>query len=212
MFENHQPIIAEWSRRNPQNFACLGTFVICTIRTPLERAILEYRNYRDHGDVSGLWSWKLEAVQELENHAAARLDKLERLRMGRRADRDAMLAEVTRWTGFAYVKGGFLLQLAYGLSGCIDAHNERRLGVDMRRDGYLSIPKAPHGRTKRARAYHGLVDAAGGTDQLWDDWCRGIAEARPDIWSDAFEVSRNHALAVLPAGEADGFVGTDIPL
>lgn len=212
MFENHQPIIAEWSKRNPQNFAHLATFVICTIRTPLERAILEYRNYRDHGDVSGLWGWKLEAVQEMEAHAAERLDKLEKLRLGRSADRDAMLSEVTRWTGLAFVKGGFLLQLAFGLSGCIDIHNERRLGVDLRRDGFLSVPQKPCGRTKRARGYHALVDAAGGTEALWDDWCRGIAEARPDIWTDAFEVSRNHALAVLPAGEGSGFVGSDIPL
>ena len=213
MFQNHQPEIGAWARRHPQNFAATGAFVICTIRVPLERAILEYRAYRDHGDVAGLWGWKLAAVQELEANAAERLARLESLRLGRAEDRNAMLAEVASWTGFGFVKGGFLLQLAFGMSGCIDSQNERRLGVDMRAEGFAHGPRTARKRHQKARRYHKLVDNAGGTEKLWDDWCRHIAEARPDVWSDAYEVSRHHALSVLPPGELNnGFVGEDIPL
>lgn len=212
MYENHQPLIGEWARKSPENFASVATFVVCTIRTPLERAILEYRAYRDHGDVAGLWSWKLAAVQEMEAHAAERLAKLQSLRLGRPGDRDAMLAYVASWTGFSFVKGGFLLQLTFGLSGCIDSHNEARLGVSMRREGLAHGALKPRTRARKAKRYHALVDAAGGTERLWNDWCNAIAEKRPDVWADGFEVSRYHALSVLPAGEIDaGHYGTDIP-
>jgi len=212
MFTNHQPYIGEWARGDAANFAAVGTFVICTIRTPLERAILDYRAYRDHGDVSALWGWKLSAVQELEDHAALRLERLEALRMGRSEDRNAMLGEIVGWSGFSYVKGGFLLQLAYGMSGCIDSHNEKRLGMNMRKAGFGHGPKTPKHKQRMVRRYHELVDHMGGTEVLWDDWCRSIANKRPDAWADAFEVSRHHALGVLPPGELEGgHVGADIP-
>jgi len=212
MFYNHQPAVGEWARQDPANFAAVGAFVICTIKTPLERAILDYRAYQDHGDHAALWGWKLSAVQELEDHAAERLAQLEALQLGRPGDRDAMLGVVLSWTGFSYVKGGFLLQLAYGMSGCIDSHNEKRLGMNMRQAGFAHGPKTPKHKQRMVRRYHALVDQMGGSEVLWDDWCEFIARKRPDIWRDAFEVSRNHALGILPAGQlGDGYVGSDIP-
>lgn len=212
MFSNHQPIISEWARADARNFALTATFVICTIRVPLERAINHYRAYRDHGDVAGLWGWKLEAVQAMEANASERLHRLDRSHLRRPGDADAMLARVVSWLGVGYAKGGFLLQLTHGLSGCIDSHNERRLGVDMRAEGLTSSPKTAPVRTRKAKRYNALVDAAGGTEKLWDDWCNGIAKTRPEIWTDGFEVSRHHALAILPPGELDtSYVGDDIP-
>lgn len=212
MFSNHQPVIGEWARSDPRNFALTAAFVVCTIRVPLERAIIEYQAYRDHGDVAALWGWKLEAVQDMEENAAARLHALERSRMGRSGDADAMLSRIVSWTGLAFAKGGFLLQLAYGISGCIDSHNEKRLGVDLRGEGLTSSPKRAPTRTRKAKQYNALVRDAGGTERLWDDWCNSIAERRRDVWRDGFEVSRHHALAVMPAGELDsGHTGSDIP-
>jgi hypothetical protein len=212
MFANHQPIIGEWARAEPRNFALTATFVICTIRVPLERAIMEYHAYRDHGDVAALWGWKLQAVRDMEENATQRLTALHKRHLGRPGDDDAMLALIVSWLGVSYAKGGFLLQLTHGLSGCIDSHNERRLGVNLRAEGLTASPKRPPTRTRKARRYNHLVRSAGGTEKLWDDWCNGIAANRPDVWSDGFEVSRNHALAVLPSGELDtSHVGSDIP-
>ena len=212
MFRNHQPIIGDWAQNNPRALALVGAFVIFTIKTPLERAIVDYHAYRDHGDTSALWSWKLEAVQEFERNAAQRHTALCERRLGRPGDRDALLATVALWRGFSFVKGGFLLQLVFGVSGCIDTHHERRLGVSIRHLGLSAPGRTAPTRTRKARAYHRLVDHAGGTEQLWNDWCRYVARERGSVWTDAHEVSRHHALSLLPPGEiGSGYVNGDIP-
>lgn len=220
MFVNHQPFISSWARQSPENFAKVCKFVIFTIRVPLERALIQFNAYENHGDISGLWGWKLQAVQEIEDHATERLARLESLRLGRPADRDAMLMEICKWTGFSVVKGGFVLQLVYGMSGCIDSRNEARLGVDLRSEGLAHIAVTrPKALGRKVRRYHQLIDAAGGTERLWDEWCETIAESRPDVWKDAFEVSYHHALAIKPVTPtrpqiprpSQGEPDTDIP-
>lgn len=189
MFRDHQPIAARHAS-DPQGFLEAGAFVLCTIRVPLERAVTDFQAWRDHGDHAPFWGWKAEALADLERHAGERKRRLDALY----PDRDAMLAEVCQWRGFAPAKGGFLLQIVYGLSGCLDAHNLRRFGYGER--AFRTDGKGYAGIWRTVRQYHAAVDQAGGCEALWDSWCEGIAALRPDTWIDGEQVSRYHALAI----------------
>ena len=200
MFRDHQPIAARWAS-SPQGFLEAGAFVLCTIRVPLERACSDFQAWRDHGDHAPFWGWKAEALGELERNASERKARLDALY----PDRDAMLQEVCSWRGFGLAKGGFLLQIAYGLSGCLDTHNLKVLGFNS--ETFRISNKTWRAVPRIIERYHAAVDAAGGSEALWDTWCDGVAAMRPDVWSSGDAVSRAHALAI--AGE-DG-EPTDCP-
>lgn len=92
--------------------------------------------------------------------------------------------------GIGVVKGGFILQCAFGVSGCIDSVNVKRLGINpnlVRSRKKLS----PEAQTRRVRGYLALIERCGGTARLWDDWCVAIAE-RDARFQGAEDVSRRH--------------------
>jgi hypothetical protein len=189
MFRDHQPICARHASE-PQGFLEAGAFVLCTIRVPLERAIIDFQDWKLHGSERAFWGWKRHALGQFQANAAERKRRLDALY----PDRDAMLAEVCRWRGFGPAKGGFLLQIVYGLSGCLDSHNLAAHGLgerEFRIDG-----KGERGIARVVERYHKAVDKAGGCEALWDTWCEGIAALRPDTWSSGDQVSRYHAIAI----------------
>jgi len=203
MFSTHQPPIMAFARENADHMAAVGAFVIHTARVPLARAVTDFQKWWSNGDTSALWDWKHEAVREMWRDRQARFERLEMLQH----DRDAMLHEVAHWTGFGLEKGGFLLQLAYGMSGCLDTHNKRRLSIPERKFDAWRFTRA---RTMATRMrlvseYHETVDACGGTAVLWDEWCVFIFERSPNEWRDSDQVSAWHALAfdVEPADGQD---------
>jgi hypothetical protein len=205
VFNNHQPLIGSWARQSPRNFANVGLFVQLTIRVPLIRAVEDVKRYQE-GDWSPLFAFKLDAVKAFEREAEARLYALEK-DIG---DRDAQLLTAASWLGFGPVKGGFLLQLVYGVSGCLDSHNIRRLGINPRMfDAHRFKKGRLRTRIRMVKEYHQIVDAAGGTQELWDDWCDAIAESNRHTWNDGTEVSKAHALACINDGSLD--TGEPIP-
>jgi hypothetical protein len=108
--------------------------------------------------------------------------------------RDArMLTCVASWFGLGFVKGGFVLQMAYGISGCIDARNIDTFGVNPRS---VSAPKKMEQyktRYRKALAYNKLIRSLGGTENLWNAWCTYYAESGdyPE-WVDGWQVSAEH--------------------
>ena len=192
MYCNHQPLIRHHVQdRGPDGLVEVAAFVLFTIRVPLERAVEDFQEWKRDGSVHQLWGRKLDALQEFQRHAEERKATLDRLY----PDRDAMLVEVCRWTGFAPAKGGFLLQLVYGVSGCLDSHNLKAHGYsgkEFRIDGI----KSPLTLQRKVQAYHNAVDLAGGTEALWNSWCMLVYGLRPEVWADAHEVSAAHAYAV----------------
>lgn len=103
------------------------------------------------------------------------------------ASEDLMLRTMLRVPGIGLAKGGFMLQMCYGLSGCLDTHNVTRFGLPERR--YASGHKDTD--TRRASEYNEVCARLGGTAELWDTWCEYLAE-RDGRYLSAQEVSRLH--------------------
>jgi hypothetical protein len=196
MFREHQPVLQAYTSRSTRGFLEAQAMVLATIQEPLERALDNAQAFAELGDTSWAWGNKAGALGLAMADAEERLDRLWELY----PDRDAMLLEVASWTGFGPIKGGFLLQITFGLSGCLDRRNVARLGLDIKPFRASRFKKAsPSLRRQIVEEYHALVDRCGGTEALWDEWCEDVAEARPDPirgWHTARDVSEAHMLAL----------------
>lgn len=192
MYATHARAIQAWAQggTDPARLVAVGGFVLCTIRVPLRRAVAETRALLERGDASPLFGWKERGLDTLADRAPE-LSAL--IQCG--AGRDTLLAEFSRIPGLGLAKAGFVLQLACGVSGCLDTHNLRRFGL---RAAAFSVPDGCTDRLRyaKAAAYHAAIDAAGGTASLWDSWCRYVAEAQPHRYRDAWEVSALHCEAL----------------
>lgn len=208
MFANHQPTIAAHTMRNAYNLALVQQFVVCTIQVPLTRVaddlatcIDAARARRDDDGIRGiLYAWKYQAFasawserEERYWHACDILasDATERERA------DALVNYFASLPGFGPVKAGFVCQLAFGLSACLDTNNAKRLGVNV---NYFHAHKfktaKPHTKRRKVARYNDTVEALGGTAHLWDTWCAYVAER--DKKHSAFEVSAMHVDALAP--------------
>jgi hypothetical protein len=186
MFADHQPQIAAFARRSPENFRRVACFAICTIRMPLHRAVLDTPYAVNGTPCDSIFGNKRDALVWLNTHGADLWEELEYF-YERGASDDAMLRLMLTVPGIGLAKGGFILQMCYGMSGCIDTHNLTRLGIPERRyrSGHKAVDRG------RIADYHDVVKGAGGTARLWDDWCTYLAE-RDANYPSADYVSRLH--------------------
>lgn len=187
MFDLHQPMIGRFARQSPENMARVALVCILTARMPFGGVAEQLRKY-DRGERHMLFAWKYRAVAEVNERA----DDLYRTLEGLQSKPNHQLAHVLSVHGMGMVKGGFWLQLAYGVSGCLDMHNVDRFEL---RRGHIRAPEPTvsyQARLRRATAYHKLVKRLGGTAQLWDGWCEYLASVQRARWSGPFDVSAEH--------------------
>lgn len=193
MFADHQPLISQWVRSHPDNMRDVAIFCIITAHWPFDRVRDDFDDVKS-GDTSVLCGWKTEAVRLAHHESGGRFEQLETLW---REDwgPDIMLAHVAQWYGLGHVKGGFFLQLCYGISGCLDVRNAELHGLQrsaLRSDGDVRFPT----RVKRASRYNELCERLGGTRNLWDTWCDLYAleyqGSRKDDFATGWQVSAEH--------------------
>ena len=187
MFANHQPIISEYARAHEGAFARVGLLCILSARQPFFSVADQFTDVM-RGDRRWLFDWKSRAWNEMHDQCMSRFARLEAIRQnsGPRMLEANLLAEVVSWHGFGLAKGGFLLQLTYGLVGCLDSRNIAQYGLAEP----CNLPKTLSYRTrlKKCCEYVDLCYALGGSEVLWDEWCYGFeVEGRK-----AFEVSAEH--------------------
>lgn len=184
MFANHQPLIGAYARQSPEAFADVGLFVLLSIRERFPTVRRMFREVKS-GNHAALYGWKSEAYAMHVREAPERLARLEDLVTfhnrprgcvnALRVTENHLLAETASWYGFGLVKGGFFLQLVYGLSGCIDVRNADSFGIPDKDIG-LAKPRLWRTQYRKVNKYNGLCRSLGGTASLWDFWCRGYAE------------------------------------
>jgi len=190
MYKNHQPLIKQYALENADNFADVQRFVICTIQQQLNVAVKQANGERD----LNAFGFKLRALADIELHLKERYE--ESTELYNKGDIDALLAYVSTWYGFGLVKAGFVLQLAFGVSGCIDTHNLKLFNIK-KSTVTLGQKVTYKTRLKKAKAYNKLVNKCGGTEFLWDNWCEYVAISQPNSYKDAHEVSRLHQDAII---------------
>ena len=106
--------------------------------------------------------------------------------------KQAAVAYLASLYGLNVAKAGFVCQLAYGLSGCLDTINVQRLGLRPRAFANFSQLKTPQGRQRRATHYNAVVREAGGTETLWNAWCASVSERYPAQFPTPNHVSALH--------------------
>lgn len=170
MYNTHQKAIADHAA-TAEGFRRVVRFVLLTIQEPLHRMPAFMRTI-DRGDLTPLWGFKRAADEWWsENYqeaygacsAFAAVD-----------DVDGLVAYLSQCPGLGYAKGGFVAQLAFGVSGCLDSHNLAQYGID---PAVVRGGKSKRFATarRRAAAYNAACRALGGTAALWDRWCHYVA-------------------------------------
>lgn len=202
MFKQHQARIGSFARDNADNMAQVIQFVFLTVQQPLEGVSDQMKDVNEEGAGSQyLWGWKQEAFANLDQYQ----DDIYRDAMAifsGYADPDTQAKELLRYfadmPGLGLAKAGFVIQLCFGLSGCIDSHNLERFGIS-----YADISASRYKRAKTQKTknrlldlYCGLVTKCGGTADLWDGWCEYVADRRPNQYDSAWDVSALHCESI----------------
>lgn len=202
MFANHQPVIGAWARAHPDNMHQVIKFVIATVQQSIEEAsgpILQ--DFDAHGpDSRFAFAWKADALAHYGEHFETIHADAIAIYAAAESDREAAIALTAYFAalpGLGLVKGGFVVQLCFGVSGCIDSHNLKRYNIapgPFTASAFKNL-RSPESRAARAARYVDLVEQCGGTEALWDEWCDYVATLRPDRFSDGYDVSELHVSA-----------------
>ena len=202
MYRDHATAIQAYAQSSATALEHVIQFVIITARVPLHRVPADLESARA-GDQSVLFSWKGEAF----NYAHLNRDEIYWHCMDiltgddcKRDRADNMLSYLADLPGLGLAKGGFVAQLAFGLSGCMDTHNIKRFGLGARAVEYAARNRkrkaCPKFRRRVVAWYNALVYRQGGTERLWDGWCEYVAREQSNIYVDAEHVSRLHCEAL----------------
>ena len=203
MFASHQPIIGDWARRSPDNFRDVLRFVIATVQQSIETVPEIVADFRALGSESRFaFDWKARALDFYDQEGAAVFDRALTIWQGAKHDETRAAIELTGYfadlPGFGLVKGGFVAQMAFGVSACLDSHNMARFGINPDRfsAGAYKALRKPESKAARVAEYVALCNQLGGTAGLWDSWCDYVASLRPDTFESGFDVSRIHVDAL----------------
>ncbi len=202
MFNTHQPIIAAHAQANAANLALVQQFVILSVQVPLSRVSTDLdivRREKETDRIPGiLYGWKQAAyydawferderyhqAMDICTHAIGAEDRANRL-----------LHYFACLPGFGPVKAGFVCQLAFGLSGCIDTNNAKRFGINLR---YWHAWDFKHSslpvKRRKVERYNETVRRLGGTRAMWDGWCTFVSERDGKLTPN--EVSALHTAAL----------------
>lgn len=201
MYDTDQALIGAYARTSPENMGRVYKFVIATIQQPLETVAVAMADFEELGSDSRFaFSSKATALDWM-----AEGDNLETLYatailLWNEAPNDdeaehALLDLFASCPGLGLVKGGFMVQLIFGLAGCLDTHNIIRLGLTPSRFAASRYKGAKRAATRHMirEEYLEACRGAGGVMHLWNDWCLFVADLRPGRWADGEAVSRYHA-------------------
>jgi hypothetical protein len=205
MFDTHQKTIGEFARANPENMFRVITFVHATVQQSLNTVPAIMRDTKQRGAKSiHLWGWKRGAFEFFETNRADVYRQAMAI-YDNYPDPDTAAHELLKYfaalPGLGMVKGGFVIQLCFGLSGCIDRHNLARFSIPEAQfaAGRFKGAKTNATRNKLVANYHATVARCGGTAALWNDWCDYVAAKNTAIYANGEAVSALHVSAIKAA-------------
>jgi len=181
MFQRDQSEISQYAMTGPDQMARVITFVYLTIQqsiTTIEEAMRDVD--RAGTESKYLWGFKLGAYEWLQESK----DEVYRVACNLHAGfADPRVAEIetlkflASLPGLGLVKGGFVNQLVFGQTGCMDTHNSNIFEIDPYRFKASRYKGASMKRKAlMAMDYANLCEDQGGAEFLWDNWCRYVGE------------------------------------
>jgi hypothetical protein len=197
MFHDHQPIIATSARNSADGFKRVCQFVLATIQVRLPTACSGVRTLYKTGERAPgtFFGSKLGGLDYLDERAEELWSQCEHLAatLAGRELENALIDVLIDIPGIGLAKAGFIAQIVYGVSGCIDTHNLVRFGIPARRFTPSLAQLTTKRRAKLITEYNETVEHCGGTEQLWDDWCAYVSQVQG--YGTADEVSAMHLVA-----------------
>lgn len=200
MFAKHQKRISEYGRKSPENMARVLKFVILTIRTRMHNLPADMETLDSGGQVSEdlpaiLYGFKLDSCNQIDAEADALYWQAEEIVYHATSEREAaenLLDLFTGIHGLGLAKAGFVCQLIYGVSACLDSHNIARFNIPWShmKSSTFKNAKTLKTRRKHISRYCDYVERCGGTESLWDSWCEFVYN-RPD--ETGFKMNGNRA-------------------
>jgi hypothetical protein len=204
MYATHQTTISKYARKGPDNLRRVLLFAVLTIRNSLSNVGSDMKTVEDAraGVDNVLFGSKNNAYSQICEEAGALYWLAEDIWYHRESDADAADRLVLLFSGIHGVglaKAGFIAQMVYGVSGCLDGHNHKRFGIGLRHFRHRGEQR-PATRLRWVREYNAMIDKCGGTAGLWDSWCTYVASDQPHRYDNAHDVSGEHCIALgLPA-------------
>ena len=203
MFETHQATIATYARQGPDELARIMQFVLLSIRTPLKRVPQDMVTCDEGGEdaMSVLWGFKHSAWSDLYARREITYTFLEHIAHGPGNDQEracAMLGYLCHLPGLGPAKAGFVIQLAYGLAGCLDGQNLKQYNIPEQyfAAGKFKRYKQTASRARLVREYVAQCYTLGGPAILWDNWCRYIVDHSLATYDSADQASALHCVAL----------------
>ena len=195
MFAEHQPQLSKLGRSGPDGFARICTFALLTIRQPLWDAVADYPIVRG-GDrkVRSLWGYKHAGLSAIERDVALYYERCETAfeDLDDEDAEDLIVSTLCEIPNIGPAKAGFITQMVYGLSGCIDGHNLSRFELPERTFRLDKKAHSPRRQCAIVRDYNRFCRKVGGTERLWDDWCGYVSEKDPVNYLSPEHVSALH--------------------
>lgn len=198
MYAQDQARIEAWCR-NPDKLLEVGAMVLLSIRMQWVGVGRQMSSVRELGaDSPSLWGFKKKGYLYLQEHRRELYRKVQDKRAGRITTHDLM-REFVKVPGLGLPKAGFLVQLVTGTSGCLDMHNIERFGLSAKvwtirkyRDPAKQLAEIDD----KITVYLALIEACGGTEKLWDEWCDYLND-RVGTFESAEDVSVRHYVYLL---------------
>ena len=203
MFATHQKPIGQFARDNAEGMTQVIQFVLLTIQNTLELVPEQMNDVNELGAESAYlwgdakrngWAYLDEHSERIHSEALAIYNGYH--------DPEVQAKELLRYfaelPGLGLVKAGFVVQLCFGLSGCLDTHNINRFGLSANtfKASRFKAAKTIRTKNKILDLYCDLVEKCGGTEALWNGWCDYVAAKRPKSYASGFEVSQLHCDAI----------------
>lgn len=193
MFADHQPQLSKLGRSGPEGLERIITFVLCTIRVQLYLAVLDYPLARRGEPCTSIFGWKHGGLAYLRENRDALYEQCERQFYETEGEEleDGLLNILQDIPGIGPAKAGFVAQMVYGVSGCLDAHNLERFQISYQvfKD---TKHRSPRRKGELIRDYNQVCCNLGGTAFLWDSWCQLMHDRDPANYLSADHVSAMH--------------------
>jgi len=173
MYQRDCIAISNHAQSHAQGLLDVMAFTFCTIQTPLKRCHAQMQDIRVNGaEASALWGAKRSGYE----YAVANLQQLHGdmlMHLDNGDDVKAMLT-MLQVPCLGLVKAGFVCQMFGFDVSCLDTHNLKALGLDVKDvklDAKLSLDK----RINKVQSYIKLTRDNGGAEYFWDFWCNYVA-------------------------------------
>jgi hypothetical protein len=196
MFDQHQPKIAAYAQSSAEGMARTIQFAMGSARRPLFTWATEFRELCEGDDrQSPLTPMRREAWALLWLSREAIYHHT--LDIASRDDcENHLIGYLATLPGLGLAKAGFVCQLSFGISGCLDSHNLTRYNISENTFKGYKERRTRLGRLKLAARYNDTIEKHGGTRALWNNWCALVAKRHPQNYSNANDVSALHCAAL----------------